>query len=363
MSAPRRGRDLFAQQEENRRKSSWLLLGFVVFFAWVGFGGDVALILLSRDGGGYQHRIPIIGIVVTLAAASVAWSAWRFGDRQILWSTRAMELITPVTPEQQRYANVVAEMAIASGLPRPRLWIIPDDDPNAFATGRDPATASIAVTEGLLARLDRDELQAVVAHELAHIARYDTRLMTLVAAVVGAVALLSDGLGRFLWHSGRTGRAAAKTMGGVSARRGGGKSGGLGLLVAVLWIATLVVAPIVSRLLAMAISRKREFLADATAAQFTRNPGALASALAKLDDARTPTLAIGRAAAHLCIVDPADHRFQRWQGKAGNLMASHPPVAIRIARLGEMGAAPSAPGDEGVAAARLKGKGDNWARG
>lgn len=344
MSAPRIGRDLFAQQEENRRKSSWLLLGFVFFFAWVGFGGDVALILLSADAdGSYQHRVPVIGIVVTLGAAAVAWSAWRYGDRQVLWSTRAMELITPVTPEQQRYANVAAEMAIASGMPRPRLWIIPDDDPNAFATGRDPAHASIAVTEGLLARLDRDELQAVVAHEMAHVARYDTRLMTLVAAMVGAVALLSDGLGRFLWHSGRTGQAAARSMGGVAARRGGGRSGGAGVLVAVLWLATLVVAPLVSRLLAMAISRKREFLADATAAQFTRNPGALASALAKLDDARTPTLAIGRAAAHLCIVDPADHRFQRWQGMFGDLMASHPPVAARMARLGEMGAAPSAP--------------------
>lgn len=344
MAAPRLGRDLFTQQEENRRKSSWLLLGFIAFFAWVGFGGDVALILLSADaGGGYQHRVPVIGIVVTLTAAAVAWSAWRYGDRQVLWSTRAMELITPVTPEQQRYANVVAEMAIASGLPRPRLWIIPDDDPNAFATGRDPASASIAVTEGLLSRLDRDELQAVVAHELAHVARYDTRLMTLVAAVVGAVALLSDGLGRFLWHSGRTGRAAASAMGGVRGRRGGGNSGGLGVLVAVLWLATLVVAPIVSRLLAMAISRKREFLADATAAQFTRNPGALASALAKLDGARTPTLAIGRGAAHLCIVDPADHRFQRWQGTFGDLMASHPPVAVRIARLEAMGAPPRTP--------------------
>jgi heat shock protein HtpX len=109
------------------------------------------------------------------------------------------------------------------------------------------------------------------------------------------------------------------------------------VLVAVLWLATLVVAPLVSRLLAMAISRKREFLADATAAQFTRNPGALASALTALDDARTPTRAIGRGAAHLCIVDPADHRFQRWQGMFGDLMASHPPVAARIARLGEMG--------------------------
>lgn len=323
-------RNLFREQEENRRKSSWLLIGFIVFFAWVGFGGDIALILLTGEtADGYQHRIPVVGIVITLAASAVAWSAWTRGDRQVLWSTRAMELITPVTPAQQQLVHVVEEMALASGLPRPRIWIVPDDDPNAFATGRDPATASIAVTEGLLARLDRDELQAVVAHEIAHVARYDTRVMTLVAAMVGAIALLSDGLGRLLWHSGRTGRSVG--------RRGGGRSGGFGLILLVIWWATLVVAPLVSRLVAMAISRHREFLADATAVQYTRYPAALAAALGKLDESRSPTLAVGHAVAHLCIVDPSDRRFQRWKGAFGDLMASHPPIAERIRRLREMG--------------------------
>jgi heat shock protein HtpX len=331
-------RDLFTQQEENRRKSSWLLIGFIGFFAWVGFGGDIALMLSTRDAEiGYQHRVPVMGIIVSLVAIGIAWSAWRYGDKQILWSTRAMELINAVTPEQQRLVNVVDEMSIASGLPRPTLWIVPDDDPNAFATGRDPKRASIAVTEGLLARLDRDELQAVVAHEFAHVARYDTRLMTLVAAMVGAIALLSDGLGRFLWHSGRVGDTAARSMGGVAARRSGGRGGGLGLILLVVWVLTLVIAPFVSRLMAMALSRKREFLADATAAQYTRNPAALASALAKLDDARGPTHRIGRAATHLCIVDPGDQRMQRLSGLFGNLLASHPPMAERIARLEAMG--------------------------
>ena len=197
VSSGRVRRDLFSQQEENRRKSSWLLIGFIGFFAWLGFGGDVALMLSTADAtNGYQHRVPVIGIGITLVAAGVAWSAWRNGDRQILWSTRARELINAVTRAQQRLASGVDEMSIASGLPRPKLWIVPDDDPNAFATGRDPAHASIAVTEGLLTRLDRDELQAVVAHEMAHVARYDTRLMTLGAAMVGAIALLSDCLGR-----------------------------------------------------------------------------------------------------------------------------------------------------------------------
>lgn len=332
--APRLGHDFISQQQENRRKSSWLVVGFVGFFAWIGFGGDVALMLSTSDSGGYQHRLPIIGIIVTAVAASVAWWAWRSGDRQLLWSTHAMELINPGTPEQQRLVNVVDEIAIASGLPRPSIWIVPDDDPNAFATGRDPSRATIAVTEGLLSRLDRDELQAVVAHELAHIARYDTRLMTLVAAMVGAIALLSDGLGRSLWHS--RGSGSSISMGGGLARRKGGGAAGAGAVLLVLWLVTLLLAPLVSRLAAMAISRKREYLADATAAQFTRNPAALASALAKLDQAAEPTRSIGRAATHLCIVDPTDHRFQKLSGRFGDLMASHPPISERIARLQAM---------------------------
>ena len=228
-------------------------------------------------------------------------------------------------------------MSIASGLPRPKLWIVPDDDPNAFATGRDPAHASIAVTEGLLTRLDRDELQAVVAHEMAHVARYDTRLMTLVAAMVGAIALLSDGLGRFLWHSGRSeqhGRALdgwrrRSTERRPQRRRCRGAGGGVGADAA---DRPARLTPGGDGHLA-----QREFLADATAAQYTRNPGALASALAKLDDASAPTHRIGRAATHLCIVDPGDQRVQRLRGALGNLMASHPPMAERIARLQAMG--------------------------
>jgi heat shock protein HtpX len=325
------GLDLFSQQEINRRKSSWLLIGFIVFFAWVGFGGDIALYMMRDNGltGGYQHTIPYLGIIATTIAAVTAWSAWKYGDRQVLWSTRAMELINPATAEQKRLMNIADEMSLASGLPRPRIWVIPDDDLNAFATGPDPEHASVAVTEGLIANLDRDELQAVVAHEFAHVARYDTRLMTLVAAMVGSIALISDGMGRFLFHGGRVGRRGGRRI---------GKAGGAGMVVLVAWLVTLLVAPIVSRLIAMSISRKREFLADATAAQFTRNPDALVSALEKLDNSRTPTRAVGRGASHLCIVDPSDRRFQRWKGVAGDLFASHPPIEARTKRLRQMGA-------------------------
>ena len=148
-------------------------------------------------------------------AGGICWYSWRYGPRQVLWSTGARELVEPATPEERQLVNVVEEMAIASGLPRPRVWIVPDDDPNAFATGRDAATASLAVTEGLLRTLSRDELQGVVAHEMAHIQNLDVRLMTLLAGMVGAIALMSDGMGRMIRGTrhvgggGRSGEAAA----------------------------------------------------------------------------------------------------------------------------------------------------------
>jgi heat shock protein HtpX len=218
-------------------------------------------------------------------------------------------------------------MAIASGLPRPRVWIVPDPDPNAFATGRDAASASIAVTEGLLSKLSRDELQAVVAHEMAHVRNLDVRLMTLLAGMVGAIALLSDGLGRTI---GRGSRA-------VGRRSSGGKGNPLGVIILVLWLLTLVVAPVISRILAMGVSRKREYLADATGAQLTRNPMALASALEKLEAASDPTRAISQGAAHLCIVDPSPGLMSGKEGFLADFVASHPPIKQRIIRLRGMG--------------------------
>ncbi len=327
--------NLFAQQESNRRRSIWLVVGFILFFAWVGFGGDIAIGLLTANAppNAYHHVIPFIGITTTVLAAGIAWYAWRFGTQRVLWSTGAWEIIEPTTPEQRQLVNVVEEMAIASGQPKPRVFIVPDSDPNAFATGNDPAHACIAMTEGLLARLSRDELQGVVAHEMAHVRNLDTRLMTLLAAMVGSIALMSDGMGRFL-------RSGPRLGGGGS---GGGRSssdskGGnpLGLVLLVLWLLTLVVAPVLSRLLAMSVSRKREYLADATGAQFTRNPGALASALAKLESAVEPTRSITRGAAHLCIVDPTGSHFTSKEGFLGDLLASHPPIAQRIERLRAM---------------------------
>jgi heat shock protein HtpX len=322
--------NLFAQQEANRRRSVWLVIGFILFFAWVGFGGDLAWYLFTADApaGSYRHIFPFIGIIASITAGGICWYAWRHGPDKVLWATGAWELIEAATPAQQQLVNVVEEMAIASGLPKPRIWVVPDADPNAFATGRDAASASIAVTDGLLTSLSRDELQAVVAHEMAHVRNLDVRLMTLLAGMVGAIALMSDGMGRTIGRGG-IGRGSA-----AAGKRGGGKGAApIAVIILVLWLVTLVIAPIVSRLLAMAVSRKREYLADATAAQLTRHPLALASAQEKLERATAPTAAITRGAAHLCIVDPAPGMLATREGPLADFLGSHPPIRQRIIRL------------------------------
>ena len=320
--------NLFEQQAANRRRSTWLTAGFILFTAWVGFGGDLSLYLLTRDlpADRYHHVVPLIGLFAAAVAGGIAWFSWTRGAAQVLRSTAAWEVVEPATPEQQQLVNVVEEMAIASGQPRPRVWIVPDPDPNAFATGADPTSAHVAVTEGLLRALNRDELQGVVAHEMAHIRNLDIRLMTLLAGMVGAIVLLSDVMRNFLRFGGRI---DTRGSGGSRGRKGGNP---LGLIVLGLWLITLIIAPIVSRLLAMAVSRKREFLADATGAQFTRNPMALASALEKLEAATGATRSIARGAAHMCIVDPAERRFAAREGFLG-MFASHPPITQRVVRL------------------------------
>jgi heat shock protein HtpX len=326
--------NLFAQQSANRRRSFWLVAGFLLFFAWVGFGGDYALFLLTADAppGAYRHTIPFIGVLATTAAVGLCFFAWKTGPRRVLLAAGAWEIVTPATPEQLQLANVAEEMAVAAGLPRPTLWVVPDNDPNAFATGHDRRHASIAVTEGLLASLTRDELQGVVAHEMSHIQNDDVKLMTLLAGMLGAVALLSDAMGRSLRLGGRVG-GSSRGGGG----RGGGKGGNpLGAVLLVLWVLTLLIAPVVSRLLAMAVSRKREYLADATAAQLTRNPEALASALEKLQAASGATRSITQGAAHLCIVDPAERKISDREGILGDVFASHPPLRLRVSRLKAM---------------------------
>ncbi|HVE79350.1 MAG TPA: M48 family metallopeptidase [Gemmatimonadaceae bacterium] len=319
-------RNLFAQQEANRIRSRWLVILFVLFFAWLGFGGDWIFHEATRDAaaGYYRHTLPWLGVALTALAIGLAWHAWRTGPERVLWATGAREITDPRTPEERQLVNVVEEMAIAASLPRPRVYIVPDADPNAFATGRDDHSAHIAVTQGLLALCSRDELQAVVAHETAHIRNLDVRLMTLLAGLVGAVALVGEGMGRVIRGT-RGIRLPVPRKG-----RGGNP---LLAIALVLWLVSWMLAPLITRLLALAVSRKREYLADAAGAQFTRNPMALAAALEKIERAHAPTAAIKGGSAHLCIADPLGRRVTAREGWLADVLATHPPMTMRIARL------------------------------
>jgi len=325
--------NLFAQQDANRRRTRWLVVLFIAFFAWLGFGGDWILYELTRGAppNAYRHAFPWMGMVLTGFAAILAAFSWKTGPTRVLWSAGAREIETPTGDEETRLVNVVEEMAIASGLPRPRIWLIGDTDPNAFATGLDAEHAHIAVTEGLVTLLSRDELQAVIAHEMGHVKNLDVRLMTFLAALVGAVALLSDGVGRML----RGGARVGSFSGGRS--RSKKNLGPLVLVLLVLWLLSWLLAPMVTRLLALGVSRKREFLADAMSAQFTRNPLALASALEKIEHADAPTLTIKHGSAHLCIADPLGRKSSLREGKLADIFGTHPPMAIRVAKLKAMG--------------------------
>jgi len=318
--------NLFQQQEANRRRTFWLMVGFIAFFAWLGFGGDYIFHLstLGAPRQAYHHDFPWFGIVLSLVALGLAWYAYKTGPDKVLWSTGAREVTDPTDAKERQLVNVVEEMAIAAGVPRPRIWIVDDPDPNAFATGTDPLHSHVAVTRGLLDLCTRDELQGVIAHELGHVKNLDVRLMTTLAALVGAVALMHDGASRVFRPGG-------------GSRDEGRKAGPLLLVLLVVWIVSWILAPIIAQLLALGVSRKREYLADAMSAQFTRNPLALASALQKIEGAEAPTEHIKRGAAHLCIADPLGRRLTDHEGVFADALATHPPMAKRIAILKGMG--------------------------
>ena len=224
--------------------------------------------------------------------------------------------------------NVVEEMAIAAGARRPSIWIVPDDHPNAFATGIRSDESHIAVTEGLMNELTREELQAVVGHEMGHIVNLDVRLMTLLTALVGAVAIIHEGGFRMM-----------RFGGGGRRSRSSNDKGGAGILVVVLlvlWLISWLIAPLVTRYMVMKVGRTREFLADAMSAQFTRNPGALAEALTKLGTTTIRPKAIPKSSAQLCISDPYHSKWDEREGRLANLMATHPPLRERVRRLRTM---------------------------
>ena len=301
---------------------------FVAFLGFLGYGFDRFYL------GGGAMPFPI-GSVFALGLGTVsALSSYYAGDRAVLLSTGAVAIDTAMTAagdadklKLRQLDNVVDEMSIAAGLPRPKVYVIPDPDPNAFATGRNQDHASIAVTRGLLDTVNREELQAVVAHELSHVRNLDIRLMTVIAAMVGAAVLIAD------W----TGRGLRMGVGGSRGRKNGKGSGGLAIILFAIWIVAIILAPLIGQALAMMVSRRREYLADASAAELTRNPLALARALAKIEAADAPTAAIKRGTAHLCIADPLGRAIGLREGTWANLMASHPPMKNRIAVLNQMG--------------------------
>lgn len=334
--------NIYEQQASNRRMTAMIIAVFVAFFLFIGLGFDYFYLNFNPGGapemrlnadGYYEARspgaaanVPFGTIIALLIGLGMSVNSLINGPKMVLRSTMARRAVSSDEKEHQ-FLNIVAEMSTASGLPAPAAYVVPDPDLNAFATGTNPGNSVIAVTEGLLSSLNREELQGVVAHEMSHIRNYDMRLMTVTAALMGAIALLSDFAGRSMRYGGR-GSSGSSSRG--SKGRGGGAAA---LVLFVVWILLVILAPLISRLLAMAVSRQREFLADATGAELTRNPLALVSALEKIRQAVMPTSAINNGVAHMCIADPRGSLIEEKMGFTADLLATHPPMEKRILAL------------------------------
>ena len=265
---------------------------------------------------GYGPAGVVIAVVV--AAALAVGSYWK-SDQIALAMSRAQ----PASVEEYpRFHNIVEGLCIAGGLPKPRLYIVHDDAPNAFATGRDPKHAAVAVTTGLLQKMNRIELEAVIAHELSHVKNYDILVSTLAVTMVGAVALLADVGVRSMLFGGR---------------RRDNDSGGAGNILFIVALVFLVLAPIVAKVMQLAVSRRRESLADFSAVEMTRYPPGMVSALEKLRDDQTVVASGSRATAHLWIEQPmARNKEEGKFARLNNLFDTHPPLEERIAALREL---------------------------
>jgi heat shock protein HtpX len=302
------GRDqgTFRERISRNRRNSLLLIasflafitifGYIIGYAWL---GDPVRAIAGLA----------FALVVGMIAGLISYYA---GDKMVLAASRAREITHDEAPV---LFNVVEEMSIASGLPMPKVYIVDDSAPNAFATGRDPEHATVAVTSGLLEKLDRDELQGVMAHEMSHVANFDIRYSMLVGILVGTTVLISDFFLRGLWFGG-----------GRGGRRSGDGGGQVQLIMMVVAIVLAILAPLFARLLQLSISRQREFLADATAVRLTRNPKGLADALQKISGDTEVLEAANRATAHLYIVNP----IKQFEKRSKGLFSTHPPIEERI---------------------------------
>ena len=313
--------DFVEAQRVNRRNTVLLLVGLTALAALVGYLVGWLLEAEATSDVPAWSRLGI-GLAGLMAIVSIGWSglSLALGDRMVLAMANAHEIEKADAP--QLY-NVVEEMAIAAGVAMPRVMVVETDALNAFATGTRTSNGTIAVTRGLLDTLNRDELQGVVAHEMAHLANLDTRYM--VGVTVGLIALVCDAILRSL-------RWGSFSRGAKDNDKGSG--GGGAVLLVVLLIVVAILAPIAAKFVQMAVSRQREYLADATSVQFTRNPGGLISALGKLADKAAPFPGVSRATQHLFIVNPV----QTFTAKSSALLATHPDIADRIARLRDLGA-------------------------
>lgn len=312
--------DIYSQQTKNRRITILLMLGFFVFVMLVGLSVDA----YTYGTVDFASRLPAATIFAFGLASINSLTSYFYGSSIVLRSLGA----SPLKFEDQshkKFHNVVTEMAIASGLPMPKVYVVADPAPNAFATGRNPENSAVVVTQGLLDSMNREELQAVVAHEMGHIKSFDILTMTVVTVLVGTVSILSD------WAI-RTWR-----YGGIRPRRNLKDRGGIHPLILFLIGFFVLLSPLFSRIIAMSVSRNREYQADASAAEFTRNPLALASALKKIAAHTTPLIKARRATAHLFISDPLKRRLDDKEGFVADVFSTHPPLEERIRRLEAMG--------------------------
>jgi len=296
---------MYDQIASNKRRSYLLIAFFMLMVLAIGY------VFSQYSRLGYPAMAAAL-----IFATLMSWGGYYYSDRIVL----AMSGAKPVAREEQPYLwNTVEGLSLASGLPMPRLYLIEDTAPNAFATGRDPQHAAIAVTRGLLDKLNRLELEGVIGHEMAHIRDYDIRFMTLVSVLVGTVVLLSDWMLRSMWYGGGRRRSS----------RGGSGAGGILMLIGLVFV---ILSPIIAQLMQLALSRRREFLADAEGARLTRYPEGLASALEKLAADTEPLEVANKATAHLYIINPlTEHK-----GWVNNLFGTHPPIEERVKRLREM---------------------------
>ncbi|MFH1430296.1 MAG: M48 family metallopeptidase [Candidatus Uhrbacteria bacterium] len=296
---------MYSHITANKRKTWVLIALFVVIIVVLGFAYDKTL----GAGAGYGGVL-----IASIIAVAMTLTSYYRGDRIALWSSGARLVTKREAPALYR---IVENLAITSGLQTPKVYIIQDPAINAFATGRDPTHASIAVTSGAIDRLTNEELEGILAHELAHVRNYDMRVMTIVVVLVGTIAIMSELLIRS--HI-------------LSSRRDNREGSQFGLILVVVGILLAILAPLAAELIKLAVSRKREFLADADGAMLTRYPEGLAHALEKIAAANQPMLRASTATAHLFIANPFGNRKRRF----ARLFSTHPPIQDRIRILRSM---------------------------